>query len=33
VARSYDSRLICTVHTYDGKTGRELAKFRIGEMR
>ena len=32
VARSYDSCLVCTVHTYDGKTGRELAKFRIGEM-
>jgi len=31
VARSYDSCLVCTVHTYDGKTGRELAKFRIGE--
>jgi uptake hydrogenase large subunit len=32
VARSYDSCLVCTVHTFDGKTGRELAKFRIGEM-
>ena len=31
VARSYDSCLVCTVHAYDGKTGRELAKFRIGE--
>lgn len=31
VVRSYDSCLVCTVHTYDGKTGRELAKFRIGE--
>ncbi|MFM8734841.1 MAG: nickel-dependent hydrogenase large subunit [Pirellulales bacterium] len=31
VARSYDSCLVCTVHAYDGKTGRELAAFRIGE--
>ncbi len=31
VARSYDSCLVCTVHAYDGKTGRELARFRIGE--
>ncbi|MFN5757394.1 MAG: nickel-dependent hydrogenase large subunit [Planctomycetia bacterium] len=31
VARSYDSCLVCTVHTYDGKSGRELARFRIGE--
>lgn len=31
VARSYDSCLVCTVHAYDGRTGRELAKFRIGE--
>jgi len=32
VARPYDSCLVCTVHTFDGKTGRELAKFRLGEM-
>ena len=32
VARSYDSCLVCTVHAYDGRTGRELAKFRIGEL-
>ncbi len=32
VARSFDSCLVCTVHTYDAKTGRELAKFRMGEM-
>ena len=32
VAHSYDSCLVCTVHTYDGKTSRELAKFRIVEM-
>lgn len=31
VARSFDSCLVCTVHAYDGKTGRELASFRIGE--
>ena len=32
VARSFDSCLVCTVHVYDGKSGRELSKFRIGEM-
>ncbi len=31
VARSFDSCLVCTVHTYDGKTGKELARFRMGE--
>mgnify|MGYP005812805319 CR=1 FL=1 len=31
VARSFDSCLVCTVHTYDEKSGRELARFRIGE--
>ena len=30
VAHSYDSCLVCTVHAYDGKTGRELAKFTMG---
>ncbi|MEM6671355.1 MAG: nickel-dependent hydrogenase large subunit [Planctomycetota bacterium] len=29
VARSYDSCLVCTVHAYDAKTGKELAKFRV----
>lgn len=29
VARSFDSCLVCTVHAYDGKTGRELSKFVI----
>ena len=29
VARSYDSCLVCTVHAYDGKTGKELARFRV----
>jgi uptake hydrogenase large subunit len=30
VAHSYDSCLVCTVHAYDGKTGKELATFRMG---
>ena len=30
VARSYDSCLVCTVHAYDGRSGRELAAFRLG---
>ena len=30
VARSFDSCLVCTVHLYDGRTGRELAAFRLG---
>lgn len=29
VARSFDSCLVCTVHTYDGRSGRELSKFVI----
>lgn len=29
VARSFDSCLVCTVHTYDAK-GRELSRFRMG---
>jgi hydrogenase large subunit len=32
VARSFDSCLVCTVHAYDGKTSRELAKFKMGGM-
>jgi hydrogenase large subunit len=31
VARSFDSCLVCTVHAYDEKTGKELARFRMGE--
>jgi Ni,Fe-hydrogenase I large subunit len=31
VARSYDSCLVCTVHAYDGRTGVELSRFRVGE--
>jgi Ni,Fe-hydrogenase I large subunit len=30
VAHSFDSCLVCTVHAYDGRTGRELAQFRMG---
>lgn len=29
VARSYDSCLVCTVHAYDGKTGKQLAQFKV----
>jgi len=31
VARSFDSCLVCTVHAYDAKTGRQLGVYRIGE--
>jgi uptake hydrogenase large subunit len=31
VARSFDSCLVCTVHAYDKKTGKELMRFRVGE--
>ncbi len=31
VARSYDSCLVCTVHAYDARSGRELSRFRIGD--
>ncbi|GAB4113275.1 MAG: nickel-dependent hydrogenase large subunit [Roseiflexaceae bacterium] len=30
VARSFDSCLVCTVHAYDEKSGKELAQFQIG---
>ncbi len=30
VAHSFDSCLVCTVHAYDGKTGRQLSRFRMG---
>ena len=30
VVRSVDSCLVCTVHAYDAKTDRELARFRVG---
>jgi hydrogenase large subunit len=29
VARSFDSCLVCTVHAHDGKTGEQLAKFKL----
>jgi len=32
VARSFDSCLVCTVHAYDGKTGRQLSKFVVNGM-
>ncbi|MEO1063339.1 MAG: nickel-dependent hydrogenase large subunit [Actinomycetota bacterium] len=32
VARSYDSCIVCTVHAYDGKTGEEMARFRVDGM-
>ncbi len=32
VARSFDSCLVCTVHAYDGKTGRELNRFVVNGM-
>jgi len=32
VARSFDSCLVCTVHAYDGKTGKQLSRFTVGGM-
>ncbi|MEZ5408300.1 MAG: nickel-dependent hydrogenase large subunit [Acidimicrobiales bacterium] len=32
VARSFDSCLVCTVHAYDGKSGKELSRFVINGM-
>lgn len=32
VARSFDSCLVCTVHAYDGKSGRELTRFVVNGM-
>ncbi|NID12859.1 nickel-dependent hydrogenase large subunit [Fibrivirga algicola] len=29
VARSFDSCLVCTVHAHDGKSGKEMAKFKL----
>jgi hydrogenase large subunit len=29
VARSFDSCLVCTVHAYEEKTGKQLAKFKL----
>ena len=30
VARSFDSCIVCTVHAYDGKTGKEMSRFQVG---
>lgn len=32
VARSFDSCLVCTVHAYDGKSGKELSRFVVNGM-
>lgn len=32
VARSFDSCLVCTVHAYDARSGKELAKFQVNGM-
>lgn len=32
VARSFDSCIVCTVHAYDGKTGKETAQFKVNGM-
>ena len=32
VARSFDSCIVCTVHAYDGKTGKEMARFTVDGM-
>jgi hydrogenase large subunit len=32
VARSFDSCIVCTVHAYDGKTGKEMARFKVNGM-
>ncbi len=32
IARSYDSCLVCTVHAYDAKTHREIARYRTGAL-
>lgn len=31
VARSFNSCLVCTVHAYNSKTGKEIGVYRIGE--
>ncbi len=33
VARSFDSCLVCTVHVYDRKKGKELARFKLGTFK
>jgi len=32
VARSFDSCIVCTVHAYDGRSGRELSRFTVNGM-
>ncbi|MDR1293365.1 MAG: nickel-dependent hydrogenase large subunit [Bifidobacteriaceae bacterium] len=32
VARSFDSCIVCQVHAYDGRTGRELSSFVVNSM-
>lgn len=32
VARSFDSCLVCTVHAYDAKSGKEMSKFVVNSM-
>lgn len=32
VARSYDSCLVCTVHAYDKKSGKQLTKFQVNNF-
>jgi hydrogenase large subunit len=32
VARSFDSCIVCTVHAYDGKSGEEMARFKVNGM-
>jgi Ni,Fe-hydrogenase I large subunit len=32
VARSFDSCLVCTVHAYDGKSGKELSRFQVNGL-
>ncbi|MEI7555082.1 nickel-dependent hydrogenase large subunit [Candidatus Chlorohelix sp.] len=32
VARSFDSCLVCTVHAYDEKTGKELTRFKVNNF-
>ncbi len=32
VARSFDSCLVCTVHAYDGKSGKELSQFVVNGL-
>ncbi len=33
VARSFDSCLVCTVHVYDKKKGKQLAKYKLGAFK